>query len=212
MPLDPNLPADVYICYGVERETKFPHWMLMIRSRDSAYGTWYHSTGGPTQNIPYQVTVQDHKRAASPGIGSLQLLGTISPKDQNKVKAAAQRVPPQQCQRYVVALISELEHRGLLPPGRAAQLSQTVQMSQVALDYANMNPVPQPTFLSGTVQPTHSAAGPSLIVAGQGSNPSPPSRSRSRPSSNPSSYPQQAQSRSPSRRQEKRGGSCCIAM
>lgn len=184
----------------------------MLRSRDSTHSTWYHSTGGPTQNAPYQVTIQDHKRVASHGIKSLQLLGTISPKDQNKVKAAAQRVPAQQCQRYVVALISELEHKGLLPPGQAAQLNQTVQMSQVALDYANKNPVPQPSFLLGTDQPTYSAAGPSSIVAEQGSNHSPPSRPHSRPSSNPSSYPQQAQSQSPSRQQEKCGGSCCTAM
>ena len=147
MPLDPNLPADVYICYGVERGTKFSHWMLMIRSRDSAYGTWLllHRWTDPEYSIP---------SVASHGIESPSCWGRSAPRIRTKVNAAAQRVPAQQCQRYIVTRISELEHRGLLPPRRAA-----VQLPQVALGYVNRHPRPQPSFLLGTVQPTYSSCG-----------------------------------------------------
>src|SRR5947209_2517838 len=123
MSFAPNLPIDVYVCFGVERGTKYPHWMLMLRSRDSARGTWYHSIGGPSQNRPYEVEIAANKRVDSRGIQSMERIGTISVNDVNKVRAAAQRVPAQQCQRYVVALVAELEHRGLIPPGQAIRLN-----------------------------------------------------------------------------------------
>lgn len=164
MSFDPNLPVDVYVCFGVERGTKFPHWMLMLRERDSIFGTWYHSTGGPSQSRPYEVTVQGHKRVDSHGIQSIELLGTIRATDVAKVTSAAKRIQPQQCQTYVVSLVAELENRRLLPPGHAAQLNQRVQMSAPARDYLQAHPVPPPSISHASSSATyiqHSAAGSS---------------------------------------------------
>lgn len=141
---DPETPIDIYVCFGHERGTHYPHWMLMLRNRGSMVGTWIHSTGGPTQNTPYACTIQANKRVNSHGIESTELLGTISLKDVNKVKAAAKRVPPQQCQMYVVTLASELEKKGLLPNGVTARLGQRVRMSETAQGYRRQNPVAKP--------------------------------------------------------------------
>ena len=143
MSFDPSLPVDVYACFGHERGTKYPHWMLMLRSRNSQFGTWYHSEGGPTRNTPYKVAIAGHKRFDSHGIHSKQFLGTIAPTDTNKVKSAAQRVPAQQCQMYVVALVAELERRRLLESGQAARLYQGVQMSNRAREYERQHPITQ---------------------------------------------------------------------
>ncbi|KAL8935694.1 MAG: hypothetical protein Q9211_004559, partial [Gyalolechia sp. 1 TL-2023] len=118
--------------------------MLMLQTRGAPVGTWIHSTGGPTLNAPYICTIQANKRVNSRDIESTDFLGTISPKDFNKVKAAAKRVPPQQCQMYVVTVTSELEKKGLLPNGTTARLGQRVQMSETAQGYRRQNPVAKP--------------------------------------------------------------------
>lgn len=118
----------------------------MLRSKDSNFGTWYHSTGGPTRNEPYKVTIQANKRVDSHGTQSTECLGTISPRDVSKVTAAAKRVPPQQCQKYVVSLIAELENRHLLPYGHAARLNGQVQISDLSRNYEREHPVPPPSI------------------------------------------------------------------
>ena len=115
-------PVDVLVCFAHARGDHFPHWMLMLQTQGSRFGTWIHSTGGPTQNLPYTCTIQANKRVDSRGIESTELIGTIPAKDLNKVKAAAKRVQPQQCQMYVVSVVSELEKKGLLPQGTTAQV------------------------------------------------------------------------------------------
>ena len=117
----------------------------MLVSQGSQRGVWYHSTGGPTQNKPYAVTIEANKRIDSHGIQSTELIGTILPGDVNKVKAAAQRVPAQQCQRYVVALVHELEKKGFVQHGEAVRLNEKVQMSERAQAYATQNPVEHPS-------------------------------------------------------------------
>lgn len=154
MSFAPDVPIDVLVCHGKERGTKYPHWMLMLVSRGAQKGTWYHSIGGPTQNKPYEVAIQAQKRVDSQGISSTELIGSIMPKDVNKVKAAAQRVPAQQCQRYVVALVHELEKKGLAQKGEAVRLNNKVQMSERAQAYAIQNPVEHP---SGAYVPARSS-------------------------------------------------------
>ena len=146
MSYNPNIPIDVCACFGQERNGKYPHWMVMLLPQGSLFGTWIHSTGGPTQSKPYQCTIQANKRANSHGIDSTELLGTISPKDVKKVTDAAKRIPPQQCQMYVVALVAELEKKGLLQTGNAPRLRRKVQMSERAQAYRQENPVGKPTI------------------------------------------------------------------
>ena len=136
---------EVYVCYGKERGTNYPHWILMIKDRNSNTGTWYHSIGGPTQNRPYQVSIQAGKRFDSHGISSSELIGTISSANIKKVNAAANRIQAQQCQYYVVALVRELEDRGILSTrGHAQRLLGRVQISAGAADYRRQHPVPGP--------------------------------------------------------------------
>ena len=56
--------------------------------------------------------IEGNKRRDSQGIATTALIGSIPATEFNKVKAAAQATPPQQCQRYVVALVHRLEKEG----------------------------------------------------------------------------------------------------
>lgn len=67
----------------------------MLQTQGSMFGTWIHSTGGPIQDSPLTCTIQANKRVNSHGIEHTELIGTISPKDINKVNAAAKGVQPQ---------------------------------------------------------------------------------------------------------------------
>jgi hypothetical protein len=144
MSFNHSLPVDIELAIGVERGTKFPHWMLMLRHQNAPTGTWYHSTGGPSQNRPYKLEIQGGKRSNSRGIQSLELLGTISGEDVKKVTAAAKRVQPQQCQTFVVSMVYELERKNMVPPGTTQALASRVKMSSLAWDFAQQNPVPTP--------------------------------------------------------------------
>lgn len=128
-------------------------------SRNAALATWYHSTGGPTRHKPYSVMIQAGKPVDSPGIQSREYLGSVDPKHSREITAAANRVPAQQCQKYVVALIAELEKQQLLPCGHAARLNRKVQMSATARDYAQQHPVPPPQTIS-----PNSSSQPNLSV------------------------------------------------
>ncbi|ERF73999.1 hypothetical protein EPUS_03813 [Endocarpon pusillum Z07020] len=170
MAFDPKLPIEVYLALCVQRDENAPHWMLLLRSEGSMASTWYHSTGGPTQRTDYKVSIEAGKRFNSRGIASTEKLGTITPADVNKVKAAAQRIVPQQCQTYVVSVVAELENKGLLLPGNAARLNQNVRMGKAASDYRAKNPVPPPAI--------QGAAGPSTPPRGE--SPAPQQLGRSR--------------------------------
>ncbi|OAL69702.1 hypothetical protein A7D00_6416 [Trichophyton violaceum] len=159
MSYNPTLPIDIFVCYGKQRDALYPHWMLMGCSRNAALATWYHSTGGPTRHKPYSVMIQAGKPVDSPGIQSREYLGSVDPKHSRKITAAANRVPAQQCQKYVVALIAELEKQQLLPCGHAARLNRKVQMSATARDYAQQHPVPPPQIIS-----PNSSSQPNLSV------------------------------------------------
>lgn len=91
-------------------------------------------------------TIEANKRVNSRGIESIELLGTVSPKDVKKIIAAAKRVPLQQCQMYVITVASELEKRGFLQNGTTSRLGQRVQMSQTAQGYRRQNPVAKPSI------------------------------------------------------------------
>jgi hypothetical protein len=127
MSFHPNLQVEALLCICKPRSNDPRHWIFMLRSENAEFGTWYHSTGGPTQGVPYKVQIQGSKRVNSHGIATTQSLGFMSPSDVNKVKSAAQRTPPQRCQTYVVELVADLEGRHLLPHGTAARLEQQVE-------------------------------------------------------------------------------------
>lgn len=188
MSFDPKVPIEVSLCKCVQRDENAPHWMLMLASEGSGKGTWYHSKGGPTQHKDYELAIEANKRVNSQGIASRELLGRISPADVNKVKAAAQRIRPQQCQTYVVSLIADLENRQLLPAGNAARLNDDVQMGKAAREYLQTHPVPPPAIPS---------AGPSTPPRRE----SPPRQSPPRQSPPRQSPPRQSPPRqSPPRR------------
>lgn len=68
-------------------------------------------------------------------------LSTISASDTNKIKAAAQAVPPQYCQSWTVAVLEKLENKGLVPSGTsshyAGQIEPDQQDEQAAAGSAN---------------------------------------------------------------------------
>ncbi|CAK3799037.1 Hypothetical predicted protein [Lecanosticta acicola] len=196
MSFAPNVPIDVLVCYGKERGTRYPHWMLMLISQGAQRGTWYHAVGGPTQHAPYSLAVQADKRLDSHGIETTELIGSIMPKDVNKFKSAAQRVKPQQCQRFVVAVVHELEKKELINRGEAVRLNGKVQMSELAQAYAVQNPVEHP---SGAYVPAApSIAGPS--TSGRRTSPQRTQQSQQGP-------PATQQAKRP-----KQSKGCCIVM
>ncbi|KAF4998913.1 hypothetical protein FGRMN_2844 [Fusarium graminum] len=104
----------VAICKDQGRAAR--HWILMLSEGDSNRATWYHSTGGPTQGKPYQVSI-DTKRLDSHGVEFHHRVCKISAKDKNKVKAAAYRAPAKSCQMWFVDVLGDLEKRGIVPEG-----------------------------------------------------------------------------------------------
>lgn len=146
MSFDPNRPVEVHVCYGHEGSQHYPHWLLSLRTPNATKCTWIHSIGGPSQNKNYECSIQAGKSVESRGIASTSFQGNISARDVSKVIAAAKRVEPQQCQMYVVAVIAELEKKGLLPQGRTAFLKDQVQISDKSCDYRREHPVSKPAI------------------------------------------------------------------
>ena len=147
MPLQPNLPIDVFVGFGHERGSKNPHWMLMLCSRDSDYGNVIHITGGPTQYEPFKVTIQRQKRVATQDIKSTEFLSTFTARYLKKVAAGASQVSPQQFQQYVFAIVTELEARAPFPAGRAERLARRVigLMAALAKGFQRAHPVAEPS-------------------------------------------------------------------
>ncbi|KKZ64441.1 hypothetical protein EMCG_09576 [[Emmonsia] crescens] len=105
------------------------HWMFILAIPGSTTGTWYHVTGGPTLQAGYTLHIQAGKRLDSFGIASRTVLCQISANDINKVRAAAQAVPLQRCQRWTVALLDRLEQRGLVPLGTKVRFESQIEPS-----------------------------------------------------------------------------------
>lgn len=81
-----SAPLDILACYGRERGTKYPHWMLMLIPQGGQRGTWYHSVGGPTQNRPYQVASKPTNGLTVTESNPLSYLVALRPKTSTKSK------------------------------------------------------------------------------------------------------------------------------
>ncbi|OAX77472.1 hypothetical protein ACJ72_08228 [Emergomyces africanus] len=121
---------DVWVAFCNRRNAgETQHWIFILATPGSLIGTWYHVTGGPTLGAGYALQIQAGKRLDSFGISSRTLVCQISANDINKVRAAAQAVPLQRCQRWTVALLDRLEQRGVLPPGTKARFESQIEPS-----------------------------------------------------------------------------------
>ncbi|KAF3921812.1 hypothetical protein AA313_de0204420 [Arthrobotrys entomopaga] len=129
-----DLDLSIYICKP-HQPNNGRHWLLMTSYPSAPTGTWYHVTGGPTQNRPYTLEIQAGKRTDSRGIDKAYKVGKISPRDVNKLKAAVQGVNDQQnCQRFVVAVVEKLEKKGLVRQGMAEYWSKQYKKSPWEVD------------------------------------------------------------------------------
>ena len=146
MSISSKTSFEIHVCYGHEHLGEYPHWLLSLQSPGASQCTWIHSTGGPSQGRAYECSIQANKHIESAGIASSSIQGYISPRDVGKVIEAAEKVEPQQCQMYVIAVVAELEKTGLLPRGRTAFLKTQVQMSQRSIDYRQRHPVAKPAI------------------------------------------------------------------
>lgn len=120
---------DVYIAFCQRRGTDPAHWMLLVGTTGTNRCTWYHVTGGPTQNSGYTLMIQANKRIDSFGIVSRELVGTIQEKDLNKLKSSAQSIPLQRCQRWTCDLLEDLERKALIEKGQAASYRARIEPS-----------------------------------------------------------------------------------
>lgn len=107
------------------------HWILILAEEGARNGTWYHSTGGPTQNKPYRTDIET-KRVNSHGIESLYPIAQISDKDKNKVKASAQKYPAKFCQQWVIEVLADLERKGLIPAETTANWEDQMETDPYA--------------------------------------------------------------------------------
>jgi hypothetical protein len=98
----------------------------MVHEVGSQQAIWYHSTGGPTQGRQYEVVIQP-KRFDSRGIEKHYFICDISPNRFGKLKAAAQRTPPMNCQQWVVDVLRDLEVRSGLVPQGTSNLAVTLE-------------------------------------------------------------------------------------
>jgi len=127
---------------------KYPHWMITLTAPGSAKGFRVHSVGGPSNNKKYSLDIS-WKYTNSPGVATKELLGTTDSRNFKKMLAAAKRPPPQACQHFVLAVVSEFEMKKFLPPGTASALALRVRMGEQARLYREAHPVPDsiPEFL-----------------------------------------------------------------
>jgi hypothetical protein len=107
----------------------------MMAEEGSSQATWYHSTGGPTQGKAYSMVIEQ-KRFNSHGVERHVFIGQIASKDENKLKAAAQRTPGLFCQRWVVNVLGDLEKRNIVPQGTYANWYAAMEVDPFSNDGA----------------------------------------------------------------------------
>ena len=126
---------ELHVCFGKRRKPdQAIHWLLAARPEGSNTATWYHVTGGPTQNKPFKLEIQAGKAFNSPGIAETHHIGNIPAKDINKVKASAQSTPlpgpGKNCQDYLVGTLDSLEGKKLVPAGTAAHYRGLIERAK----------------------------------------------------------------------------------
>lgn len=121
-------PVNLYVASGQRRGNDPLHWIILAVPQGSDRCTYYHVTGGPTQNTKYQLQIQANKRVDSNGIASKEIVGTIAQNDINKLKSSAQRITPQYCQTWVVMVLADLEQRSLIPLGTSETWQAKTEM------------------------------------------------------------------------------------
>lgn len=121
---------DIYVAFGVRRGNDTLHWMLLVVPPGSDRCTWYHVTGGPTQDTGYTLMIQANKRVNSLGIASKELIGTIKAEDTNKLKSSTQKVGLQRCQRWTCDVLEDLERKGLIAAGTTETYRSRIEPSR----------------------------------------------------------------------------------
>lgn len=121
---------DIYVGFGNRRGNDTLHWILMLAIPGTDRCTWYHVTGGPTQTRGYTLQIQANKRLNSFGLSGKRFISTIPAREINKVKATAQSVPLQRCQRWTTAVLGQLEVKRLVPPGTMADFERQIEPSR----------------------------------------------------------------------------------
>ncbi|KAL4924851.1 uncharacterized protein BDV17DRAFT_295085 [Aspergillus undulatus] len=110
-----------------DRKDQPEHWILLLRPPNANKCTWYHIDGGYPPSS-YRHSIEENRWFNHREMPKQQFICTIRGRDQLEVHRAAQAVPPQHCQQYVVGVLSELETsaRELVPRGTAERLSMLV--------------------------------------------------------------------------------------
>ncbi|KAI1206896.1 uncharacterized protein F4807DRAFT_463294 [Annulohypoxylon truncatum] len=111
------------------------HWMLVAVAPGADICTWYHADGGPTQNKPYTLKIQN-KRFNSHGVESYNKVADIKAKDINKVKSSAQKITPKYRQRWAVDVLGDLERKSLVPAGTSQAWFNQMEVDPYSSDGA----------------------------------------------------------------------------
>ena len=123
--------SEIYVGFCHRRPTNDPlHWILIVRPQGSQRCTWYHVEGGATQG--YSLKIQANKRMDSFGVASKQFIGRIDEKDIGKLRASAQSISMQRCQRWTVEVLGSLERKGLVPGGTTNRFAAQVEPAPAA--------------------------------------------------------------------------------
>ncbi|KAF4340861.1 hypothetical protein FBEOM_5202 [Fusarium beomiforme] len=101
-------------------------WILMLADRDGEYAIGYRVLGGPSQNLPWEVVVEDGRLNSFAANYHLPV-AEISAGHVRKVKAAARKNPGRFCQEWVVDVLRDLEVQGVVPPGTVRRISNFVE-------------------------------------------------------------------------------------
>ena len=142
--------------------TKGNHWMIMTAPRGAEKATWYHITGGPTQNKPFKLEILANKRFRSNGVEQHFEVGKAKAADTKKINAAAQSVPipsptggkEGNCQTWAVGLLDALEKKGFVGPGQASHWRGKYNYKG-----SNVQEAPTEAILEGTASRPPSRAG-----------------------------------------------------
>ncbi|KAI3325030.1 hypothetical protein HD806DRAFT_463700 [Xylariaceae sp. AK1471] len=150
---------ELFLIWSVQDGGRLPHWMLMVvpplneaqrlgQVKSIIKGTRYHSSGGPTEGVPYRVAIQANTNFRSENVRNREHLCNIKESDVVKLAKLAGSIQPHQCQKYVVCMLALMEKRMMTPTGIAESLASRVAMSKRALDYEAAHSAPRPVGIT----------------------------------------------------------------
>ncbi|KAM0502433.1 hypothetical protein ACHAP8_003975 [Fusarium lateritium] len=108
-------------------------WALMFHDPFFGLAYRFRMAGGPSMGEPWRFEFEIRKMGQPntfPTAARRHFISMMREHQCHRVYATARRTQGQFCQQWVIDVIRDLESQGLVPPGRATQLSESLETDQ----------------------------------------------------------------------------------